>query len=517
MAASADDDRAPSRADVTFDLVRPFEVDGGLAVNAAVPVQALDLLRDPDRALFAYIAENGVALPQGNALHADIRSQPGMFSIWGDRVYWSSSDASECNTNGYDYTLVIPEIKQRSGTFVLDRPFGSRGGLAAVSALPAPAAIAMDRDPLLRSCSVILEDGVPLPHPNAQHQAISELGAGRYSIWGRHLYFSASDGSDPGHNGLTYELVVPEPATARAVMQAYSNLVVEDDARLLTLVHESGRVNNTLANNFVFQCDDALSWLRQHGGVRGRAAVIGCGHKPWAPVRLLAEGFDEVLANDLFPVLDSFPKATIDDLIRLLRPLRPDLAGRLDGLRCNREGQTSLQGLTAHGECAFEDMGLEPGSVDFIFSNSVLEHVMDPTAVYGAMHRYLQPDGVAYHSIDLRDHLHYFDPLHFLSMSDEEYAEINTENRLRASDHLRLAAEVGLDSEVLSLRVLTPEGGVCSDAAAPPINTVGSWTEVTPAIDADTLASLDPAFAKHDPSDLSVVGIDIALRKPITI
>lgn len=499
---------------LTVPLTRPFVADEGLAAIADIPADALAALADLDRAVFAYVAEDGVPLPHGDALHADIRTHTGMYSVWGTQVYWSSSDGSDCNTNGRDYTLVIPQAEARTGTFALDRPFGSRGALAAVSRLPTPAVVAMRADPLVRACSVVLEDGVPLPHPNAQHQAISDQGAGRYSIWDTAVYFSATDGSDPRHNGRTYEIAVPDPAIAQAMVQSYSALLLEDDVRLLALMRESGLVNNTFVSNFIFQCDGALTWLDKHAEARGRAVVLGCGHKPWAPLRLLASGFDEVIANDLFPVLTAFPTAAIDDAIHLLRPLRADLAERLQGLRSDNNGETHVLGLAPRGECAFEDMALEPGTVDFIYSNSVLEHVMDPPGVYEAMARYLRPGGLGYHSIDLRDHLHYFDPLRFLTMTREEYAEINTENRLRASDHLRLAGEAGLEVEILRLRVLTLEGGVRSRDSEPPSRVVESWGDIVPALDGATLASLDSEFSSYSPSDLSVIGIDVSIRKP---
>lgn len=502
---------APS---LTVSLPRPFAADGGCAVNAHIPEEGLAALDDPDRAVSAYVAEDGVPLPHGDALHEDIRANPGMFSVWGDQVYWSSSDGSDCNTNGRQYTLVIPEPVGETGSFALERPFGSRGALGAVARIPSPAVIAMRADPLVHACSVVLEDGVPLPHPNAQHQAIADQGVGRYSIWDTTVYFSASDGSDPATNGKGYELFVPEGHVARAIVEAHTATLVEDDVRLLSLIRESGQVNNTFVNNFIFQCDGALAWLDTHGQTRGRAVVLGCGRKPWAPLRLLASGFDEVIANDLFPVLEAFPSMAIDDLVHVLRPLRPDMADRLQSLRSDCGGKSRVRGLLTRGECGFEEMSVEAQSVDFVYSNSVLEHVTNAPGVYAAMARCLKPGGVGYHSIDLRDHLHFFDPLRFLQMSKDDYAEINTENRLRASDHLRLARDAGLEVEIVSLRVLTREGGIRSAESEPPTRIVESWEEIEPALDEDMLASLDAEFAAHDPIDLSVVGADISIRRP---
>jgi hypothetical protein len=54
---------------------------------------------------------------------------------------------------------------------------------------------------------VLYEDGVRLPLGHAPHDAIRGLGLGRYSHWGRRVYFAASDNSDPRRNGRRYRLV----------------------------------------------------------------------------------------------------------------------------------------------------------------------------------------------------------------------------------------------------------------------------------------------------------------------
>ena len=53
---------------------------------------------------------------------------------------------------------------------------------------------------------VLLEDGVPLRYPNATHEEIRRVGAGRYSIWGSWLYFSSSDNKNPVYSGRRYHL-----------------------------------------------------------------------------------------------------------------------------------------------------------------------------------------------------------------------------------------------------------------------------------------------------------------------
>ncbi len=52
----------------------------------------------------------------------------------------------------------------------------------------------------------LLEDGAPLGPGDSLHDAICREGAGRFSVWGEQLYMSASDNSDPRHNGRAYTL-----------------------------------------------------------------------------------------------------------------------------------------------------------------------------------------------------------------------------------------------------------------------------------------------------------------------
>jgi radical SAM protein with 4Fe4S-binding SPASM domain len=73
----------------------------------------------------------------------------------------------------------------------------------------------------------VCEDGIPLGPRNALHADIREFGHGRYSFWYEHVYFSASDNTDPRTNGRRYTIryapVAPAEGTAlpqRAAMTA---------------------------------------------------------------------------------------------------------------------------------------------------------------------------------------------------------------------------------------------------------------------------------------------------------
>lgn len=61
----------------------------------------------------------------------------------------------------------------------------------------------------LRSPLVMMEDGRRLGPAHSRHDQIRSEGGGRYSHWGRAIYFSTSDGSNPNENRRTYAALAP--------------------------------------------------------------------------------------------------------------------------------------------------------------------------------------------------------------------------------------------------------------------------------------------------------------------
>ncbi len=62
----------------------------------------------------------------------------------------------------------------------------------------------------------LFEDDRQLARPHSAHADIARYGGGRFSHWGRLLYFSTSDGSDPTRNACRYSIVVPHDAAIAA-------------------------------------------------------------------------------------------------------------------------------------------------------------------------------------------------------------------------------------------------------------------------------------------------------------
>ncbi len=110
-------------------------------------------------------------------------------------------------------------------------------------------------------------------------------------------------------------------------------------------------------------------------------------------------------------------------------------------------------GVRYAAPCDARATGLPAASVDFVSSTDTCEHIppADLARIFAECRRLLRPGGAFSCRIDLQDHYAYFDPglsrYHFLRFSDRAWALVNSplhfQNRLRASDYLRLVREAG--------------------------------------------------------------------------
>lgn len=172
---------------------------------------------------------------------------------------------------------------------------------------------------------------------------------------------------------------------------------------------------------------------------------VGCGRTPYTALRFLADGVTRYVANDILEVSPAFDRRTVDALTGCLAALDADLGGRLSALLQRSDGGGyKAAGLTVLSEQPCEAIELaEP--VEFITLTSVLEHVTKPDEVVASFGRLLQPGGVMWHSIDLRDHRDFSRPFDFLYKKHQPY-ELRTENRLRSSDWFTLLSKYGFET-----------------------------------------------------------------------
>ncbi len=211
--------------------------------------------------------------------------------------------------------------------------------------------------------------------------------------------------------------------------------------------------------------------LRDAGlDIRGaRLLEIGSGWYPTLPLACHLAGAAKVHTCDLNRLLKpDLMRLCIDELERHLSRMAAacdaplaQVEARYDRLRTAAAGSDDPAVVTegtidyrAPADVA-HDAGLAEGSIDAVFSNSVLEHV-PPEAIariHAASLRLLRPGAWAFHSVNCGDHYAYVDPaihqLHYLRFSDGEWAFWNNrflyQNRLRAHQFVDGAREAGFE------------------------------------------------------------------------
>ena len=144
---------------------------------------------------------------------------------------------------------------------------------------------------------------------------------------------------------------------------------------------------------------------------------------------------------------------------------------------------------------------LPAGTIDVVFSNSVLEHMQAPAieAAFTEALRILKPGGLMFHSVNCGDHYAYIDrsinQLHYLQYSDDEWERWNNaflyQNRLRAKEFTRMARAAGFVIDV--------------DTSRPHPKRLAELAKVT----------VHPQFStSYSPDELAITSIDFVARKP---
>lgn len=139
---------------------------------------------------------------------------------------------------------------------------------------------------------------------------------------------------------------------------------------------------------------------------------------------LLLAGAQKGIALDLDNV-QSLPCATqalyhvlCAALTGTLRPAVPgpadQIISRVSTFNITRLSNGDPSGIDAtrlqYMRTPLADAALDDGSIDLLFSNSVLEHVLDVESVLAEMARIIRPGGLAVHAIDGYDHRYYQQP-----------------------------------------------------------------------------------------------------------
>jgi SAM-dependent methyltransferase len=108
----------------------------------------------------------------------------------------------------------------------------------------------------------------------------------------------------------------------------------------------------------------------------------------------------------------------------LYAALAEQWTGPVDALHAATAAGSHEAGLTTRKEPAEDLVSIPSGSIDFVFSNAVLEHIVDIAKVSSETARVTRAGGLACHTIDLRDHRNFERPLEHIIHGDRFFGAL---------------------------------------------------------------------------------------------
>jgi hypothetical protein len=218
--------------------------------------------------------------------------------------------------------------------------------------------------------------------------------------------------------------------------------------RSLALASHGGMQRPEYAHDTFRHHFDSCAFHRKQGGFT--LLEMGPGDSLFTALIARAYGASASWLVDIAPFASSDVSIyrTMADFLKTRDLSVPDTvtADSIDNVLASCRAAYMTEGLKSLRE-------LPSGSIDFIFSNSVLQAVRRDEFVdtLGELRRLIHPEGCSVHSIDLRDMMSL--SLHHLRFSDRVWESewIRNSgfytNRLRLAEIVALAQKVGLDAE----------------------------------------------------------------------
>lgn len=184
--------------------------------------------------------EDFVEIGKPHSLHATIAEKgEGLYSHWNGVFYFSTSNSSDPNSNGREYSLKmfdkINGIKHITCALPLLPPFVNKGGKLWMADLRNIHQVIMKQWVETADCSEfpsrsnlkIFENGALLGPSNSVHAIIREKGLGSYSHWRSDLLFSTSDNISPNTIGKRFSISCNSKKSGGNVEEGISEIVLE--------------------------------------------------------------------------------------------------------------------------------------------------------------------------------------------------------------------------------------------------------------------------------------------------
>jgi SAM-dependent methyltransferase len=191
-------------------------------------------------------------------------------------------------------------------------------------------------------------------------------------------------------------------------------------------------------------------WLPRCGLVPDGCAIVELGPGPAFGAQLiLASMGARVTVADRF--LAKWDSDYHPALYAAIAERWPGPRGQIDAVVAGNRHEASTLRLLE--EPAENLRSIPDAGIDFMYSHTVLEHVVDIASVAGEMARIIKPGGWAMHQIDLRDHRDFARPLEHLVMGERAFAAAAAAAHYEFGNRLRsLELEAQFEANGFELR-----------------------------------------------------------------
>lgn len=307
------------------------------------------------------------------------------------------------------------------------------------------------------SSLLLFEDSRSLGPGSASHWEIRQYGKGRFSHWGRQLYFSTSDNTDPVVNGRTYAVVLPEnddehiTNTISIAQSMGENAQFLKEVLCTCLSTQGSEMHSVYTFRMLKMFVDQISETIENKNI----LEVGSSPTNGLAICLGLAGASSVVLNNKEQIPNKINRQFAENvalLFSLVQPLKRELSevlvlDRDEDYRLNPEIFTTIDRKDAR--LLPNTIPERIGTFDLIFSVSVLEHIRHLDEVLIALYELGRSGCVSIHGVDARDHTDFNSPLKYLYVPEELFNQTYDEsnNRWRITDYLKKIKNSGWEKK----------------------------------------------------------------------
>ena len=304
----------------------------------------------------------------------------------------------------------------------LPGPFVHKDGYCWAASLPHCAHLANTTTELRRSPLVIYENGIPLQLAHSSLEEVRLHGQGRYSHWATQVRFSSTDNSNPNTNGRSYTYSVSSWLSRRRLGGEHSVGSLPSNHQRRDTTPEQMKADVAYAARIGLHYLDEVK--KSIPSPEGKSVLeVGPGINYGCVMVLACHGMKPMVADRyLAPWEEAYHRRFYADLADELARSAP--AADVSPLRALVTANGHDERIITLVASSLEELPLQSGSVDIVFSNAVVEHLYDLDSSFKQLYRITRPGGLGLHQVDFRDHRNFDRPLEYLLLEETDFQEL---------------------------------------------------------------------------------------------